>query len=92
MRCRIAEDEDEASGAEKVRATLAEHILDDDERGFVEPRILQLLGWGGEEQGERQQLFAAWRLFFERLAAFFFFVYGRHKLPKPVHASVGTGL
>jgi class 3 adenylate cyclase/predicted ATPase len=68
MRCRIAEDEDEQTGAEKLRATLAEHILDPDERTFVEPRVLQLLGWGGTEQGEKQQLFAAWRLFFERMA------------------------
>ncbi|MGN6800152.1 MAG: AAA family ATPase, partial [Gaiellaceae bacterium] len=68
MRCRIAEDEDEASGIEKLRATLGEHILDGDERAFVEPRLLQLLGWGGAEQGEKQQLFAAWRLFFERMA------------------------
>jgi len=68
MRCRIAEDEGEDTGAEKVRATLAEHILDADERAFVEPRLLQLLGWGGAEQGEKQQLFAAWRLFFERMA------------------------
>ena len=68
MRCRIAEDEDEATGTDKLRATLAEHILDADERAFVEPRVLQLLGWGGTEQGEKQQLFAAWRLFFERMA------------------------
>jgi class 3 adenylate cyclase/tetratricopeptide (TPR) repeat protein len=68
MRCRIAEDEDEDTGAEKLRATLAEHILDDDERAFVEARLLQLLGWGATEQAEKQQLFAAWRLFFERMA------------------------
>jgi class 3 adenylate cyclase/tetratricopeptide (TPR) repeat protein len=68
MRCRIAEDEDESTGVEKLRATLAEHIVDTEERAFVEPRVLQLLGWGGAEQGEKQQLFAAWRLFFERMA------------------------
>ena len=68
MRCRIAEDEDEQSGSEKLRATLDEHVVDADERTFVEPRLLQLLGWGGAEQGEKQQLFAAWRLFFERMA------------------------
>jgi class 3 adenylate cyclase/predicted ATPase len=68
MRCRIAEDEGEATGVEKLRSTLADHILDADERAFVEPRVLQLLGWGGAEQGEKQQLFAAWRLFFERMA------------------------
>jgi class 3 adenylate cyclase/tetratricopeptide (TPR) repeat protein len=68
MRCRIAEDEVAETGAAKLRATLDEHIVDVDERAFVEPRLLQLLGWGGAEQGERQQLFAAWRLFFERMA------------------------
>jgi len=68
MRCRISEDETEETGTEKVRATLLEHILDDDERAFVEPRLLQLLGWGADEGGERQQLFAAWRLFFERMS------------------------
>jgi len=68
MRCRIAEEEGEETGAEKLRATLDEHITDADERTFVEPRILQLLGWGGAEQGEKQQLFAAWRLLFERMA------------------------
>jgi class 3 adenylate cyclase/tetratricopeptide (TPR) repeat protein len=68
MRCRIAEDETEESGAAKVRATIAEHVVDPDERAFVEQPLLQLLGWGGGEQGERHQLFAAWRLFFERLS------------------------
>jgi class 3 adenylate cyclase/tetratricopeptide (TPR) repeat protein len=68
MRCRIAEDEDAKIGAEKLRATLDEHLVDADERAFVEPRLMQLLGWGGSEQGEKQQLFAAWRLFFERMA------------------------
>src|SRR4029079_7423050 len=68
VRCRIAEDEGEETGAEKFRATLGEHVLDEEERAFVEPRLLQLLGWGGAEHGEKQQLFAAWRLFFERMA------------------------
>ena len=68
MRCRIAEDETEESGAAKVRATIDEHVVDPDERAFVEQPLLQLLGWGGGEPGERHQLFAAWRLFFERLS------------------------
>jgi predicted ATPase/class 3 adenylate cyclase len=68
MRCRIAEDETEDSGAEKLRTTIEEHVPDPDERAFVEPRLAQLLGFGGGEQAERQQLFAAWRLFFERLS------------------------
>ena len=34
----------------------------------MEPRLAQLLGLGEHETRERQDLFAAWRLFFERLA------------------------
>jgi class 3 adenylate cyclase/tetratricopeptide (TPR) repeat protein len=68
MRCRIGEDEDSPSALRKLRATLDEHILDADERRFVEPRLAQLLGLGDNEPRDRQDLFAAWRLFFERLA------------------------
>ncbi|HKD31862.1 MAG TPA: adenylate/guanylate cyclase domain-containing protein [Gaiellaceae bacterium] len=68
MRCRISEDEDPGQATEKLRATLAEHILDPAERAFVEPRLGQLLGVADHEARDRQDLFAAWRLFFERLA------------------------
>jgi len=68
MRCRIGEDEDAATALRKLRTTLDEHILDADERRFVEPRLAQLLGLGNHESRDRQDLFAAWRLFFERLA------------------------
>ena len=43
-------------------------MLDAEERGFVEPRLAHLLGPRGRPAGDRQDLFAAWRLFFERLA------------------------
>ena len=39
-----------------------------EERAFVEPRLAQLLGLDEAAAGDRQDLFAAWRLFFERLA------------------------
>jgi class 3 adenylate cyclase/tetratricopeptide (TPR) repeat protein len=68
MRCRIAEDEEPGTAAEKLQATLSEHILDQDERAFVEPRLGQLLGLAEHETRDRQDLFGAWRLFFERLA------------------------
>jgi len=67
-RCRIAEDEPSASAQQKLRSTLEEHLLDPEERRFVEPRLAQLLGLGEHEVRDRQDLFAAWRLFFERLA------------------------
>ena len=68
MRCRIAEDEEPGVGAAKLRATLEEHILDPEERAFLEPRLAQLLGLAEHEARDQQDLFAAWRLFFERLA------------------------
>jgi class 3 adenylate cyclase/tetratricopeptide (TPR) repeat protein len=68
MRCQIAEDDEPAVALQKLHATLSEHMLDEDERRFVEPRIAQLLGVGEPDGGDRQELFAAWRLFFERLA------------------------
>jgi class 3 adenylate cyclase/tetratricopeptide (TPR) repeat protein len=68
MRCRIAEDEAPASAKQKLDATLDEHVLDESERAFVQPRLAQLLGLGELEAGDRQELYSAWRLFFERLA------------------------
>ncbi len=68
MRCRIAEDEQPASALEKLRAVLSEHVLDDEERRFVEPRVAHLLGLEEGPHYERDDLFAAWRIFFERLA------------------------
>jgi class 3 adenylate cyclase len=69
MRARIAEDEEAGSALGKLRAVVEEHVSDPEERRFLEPRLAHLLGL--EEGGgyEREDLFAAWRLFFERLAA-----------------------
>ncbi len=68
MRARIAEDEEPASALAKLQATLSETILDQEERSFAEPRIAQLLGLSDAVSADRSDLFAAWRLFFERLA------------------------
>jgi class 3 adenylate cyclase/predicted ATPase len=67
-RCGIAEDEGPQEALPKLQAALEEHLLDPEERRFVEPRLAQLLGLGDATSSERQELFAAWRLFFERLA------------------------
>ena len=68
MRCRIAEEEESASALAKLHATLEEHILDAEERSFLEPRLAHLLGLSEHQARDQQDLFAAWRLFFERLA------------------------
>jgi predicted ATPase len=68
MRCRIGEDESAESALAKLQATLEEHILDVEERRFVEPRLAQLVALGDQEARDRKELFAAWRVFFERLS------------------------
>ena len=68
MRCRVAEDEEPGSAHGKLQAVLVEHVLDDEERRFIEPRVAHLLGLEDGPHFERDDLFAAWRLFFERLA------------------------
>jgi class 3 adenylate cyclase/tetratricopeptide (TPR) repeat protein len=68
MRCRIAEDEEPGSALGKLQAVLIEHVLDEEERRFIEPRVAHLLGLEEGPRFERDDLFAAWRLFFERLA------------------------
>jgi tetratricopeptide (TPR) repeat protein len=68
MRCRIAEDEDPDSAVAKLQATLSEYVLDDEERRFVEPRLAHLLGLEERQAGAQEELFGAWRLFFERLS------------------------
>jgi predicted ATPase/class 3 adenylate cyclase len=68
MRARIEEAEAPESARRKLGATVDEHVLDPEERAFVEPRLAQLLGLDEAAAGDRQDMFAAWRLFFERLA------------------------
>ena len=66
-RCGLLETDDEATTREKVGATLATHVPDAEERRWIEPALLTLLGIGAVASAE--QLFGAWRTFFERLAA-----------------------
>jgi len=68
MRALIAEDDTPEDGLGKLRAMLAERIADDEERAWLEPRLAHLLGLAEHASGDRQDLFSAWRLFFERLA------------------------
>src|SRR5206468_2169087 len=68
MRARIAEDEEAASALEKLRATVRENVPDLEEQRWIEPRLAHLLGLEDRTAADREDLFAAWRLFFERLA------------------------
>ncbi len=69
MRARITEGEEPASAHAKLQACLVEYLSDAEERRWVEPRLAQLLALEDHAIQERQDLFSAWRLFFERLAA-----------------------
>ena len=68
MRAGILEEEDPAAAAEKLRASLAELVADDEERRFIETRLGHLLGFEERTAFAREDLFAAWRMFFERIA------------------------
>ena len=53
---------------EKLRASIEEHVPDEDERSWLEPRLAHLLGLAERTAPDREDLFSAWRLFFERIA------------------------
>ncbi|MGH8987103.1 MAG: ATP-binding protein, partial [Acidimicrobiales bacterium] len=72
MRARISELEDSGSARGKLASTVEEYVELPDERRWIEPCLAHLLGLGGPwgpTTEDRQELFAAWRSFFERVAA-----------------------
>ncbi|HET7726670.1 MAG TPA: adenylate/guanylate cyclase domain-containing protein [Candidatus Limnocylindrales bacterium] len=68
-RAGLLESDDDDTTRVRIRETLERHVPDGDERPFIEPCLLALLGLGEPPPGGRDRLFAGWRLFFERLAA-----------------------
>jgi class 3 adenylate cyclase len=66
-RARIADTDDDATSQSALRACLEEYVPDEDERRWIEPRLAHLLGLGGVS-GDRDEMFGAWRRFFERVA------------------------
>ena len=73
QRLGIAEEDQAEAAAEKLAAGLEEFVPDPAERAYVGLRLGRLLGvaFAGDGGGSlaREELFAGWRLFFERLAA-----------------------
>jgi predicted ATPase/class 3 adenylate cyclase len=68
-RADILEGEDRTSASNKLRATVERTVPDPADRNFVEPRLAHLLGLEEHVASDKSDLFAGWRLFFERLAA-----------------------
>jgi class 3 adenylate cyclase len=68
QRARIAETDDPHKARTKLRTAVAEYIPDPDEQRWIEPRLAGLLGLADMPAGERSELFAALRTFFQRLS------------------------
>ncbi|HEU0236424.1 MAG TPA: adenylate/guanylate cyclase domain-containing protein [Candidatus Limnocylindrales bacterium] len=68
-RAGLLEGDDEPTTRERIAAALVQHVPDADERAFIEPCLLTLLGVGAPPPGGRDRLFTGWRQFFERLAS-----------------------
>jgi class 3 adenylate cyclase len=68
-RAGIAEGDDDTTVRRRLGATLDEFILDPGERRWIEPRLAGLLGLADLPTEGKEELFAAWRTFFERMAA-----------------------
>ncbi|MDQ3379195.1 MAG: AAA family ATPase [Actinomycetota bacterium] len=62
------EDDEPATAAAKLHETVAKHFDDPEERDWVEERLRHLVGLSERTATEREDLFPAWRRFFERLA------------------------
>ncbi len=52
----------------KLNEALEAYVPDEAERRWMEPKLEQLLGMGDSDTGGREELFSAWRTFFERIA------------------------
>ena len=67
-RAGLAEDDDEPTTRERIAAMVATWVTADDDRHWVEPALLTLLGLEPAPAGGRDVLFAAWRILLERIA------------------------
>ena len=67
-RAGIAETDAPDVARAKLREAVDEWLADEQERRWVEPRIAALLALEPMPPGSRDELFAAWRAFFERVA------------------------
>ncbi|HWW10798.1 MAG TPA: adenylate/guanylate cyclase domain-containing protein [Candidatus Acidoferrales bacterium] len=69
MRAGIIENEAPESAREKLRRCVEEFVATPEERRWVEPRLAHLVGLEERIASDPRDLYAAWRFFFERLAA-----------------------
>ncbi|MEA2461036.1 MAG: hypothetical protein QOH90_1213, partial [Actinomycetota bacterium] len=68
MRAKIAETDDDQTASTKLDECFVEYRVSEDEREWLKPYLAYLIGIEGGTEGSKEQLFAAWRTFFERIA------------------------
>jgi class 3 adenylate cyclase len=68
MRARISEDDAAEVAIAKLHEALVAAVSSSEERAFLEPRLAHLLGLAARSAPDKEDLFSAWRLFFERIA------------------------
>ena len=68
MRARISELEDAATACQKLAVAVDDYVELPDERRWVESCLAHLLGLSEPTTVDRQELFSAWRTFFERIS------------------------
>ena len=69
MRAGIIENEPPEIARNKLRLCVEEFVEAEEERRWVEPRLAHLVGLEERTASDSRDLYAAWRFFFERLAA-----------------------
>ncbi|HEY4190987.1 MAG TPA: adenylate/guanylate cyclase domain-containing protein, partial [Candidatus Limnocylindrales bacterium] len=67
-RAGLLETDDPVTTRTRIAEMLAKYVSDEEERRWIEPALLALLGAGEAPAGGAAELFSAWRTFFERLA------------------------
>jgi class 3 adenylate cyclase/tetratricopeptide (TPR) repeat protein len=67
-RAKIADADRPQVGRRKLDACLTRFVPDAAERQWITPHLVALLGLGPAPTAERQEAFAAWRTFFERIS------------------------
>jgi class 3 adenylate cyclase len=66
-RAGLLEGDDEATTRQKITAAVEQHVPEAEERRWIQSALLALLGFEADINSD--QLFAAWRTFFERMSA-----------------------
>jgi class 3 adenylate cyclase/tetratricopeptide (TPR) repeat protein len=67
-RAGILEGEDPETALVKLTEAVEQHVPDPEERHWIQPRLAHLLGLEDRAAPDPQDLFGAWRRFFERLS------------------------